>query len=816
MHPAPTGQGKGASMQNLRSAFRNLARSPGFTTVAIITLALGIGLSASSFSIANAFLLRGVPYPESGELMRIFRTSRQSPRLGHSPGNLLDVRASVTSFSGFAIYNNDSFSLGEPDQPAEQVSGLCATSDFLDVLGVKPQLGRGFLPGEDAIDHDRVALLTYRAWSRRYANDPGVLGRDVRLNGRTFKIVGVLPPLFAAPLVWGPVDFVVPRTLNPEFATHRSNAWMHAVARLKPGVSLAIAQSELDTIAARLDRDFPKENGSDGLTAVSLHDSNMDNVSRSLLWMMTGISLTMLLIACANLASLQVARAFSRNREFAIRSALGGGRRQLMLPLLNESIVLSTAGGVAGIFVAWWSNSIIGGMLLIGGEPGFEIPIDGRVFAFAAFASVLSGIGFGVVPAWLSARAPAAEALKEGSLSSTASKGHQRLKRSLIVGELALALALVGIAAAFGVGARSFLDREAGWRMDGLYAGYFVLPYNVYPDDADVRKFHRALLDRLDVLPGVDDAVLATGLPVYSLGRLQRLVVEGQPEVEAGREPSAEVASVSPGYFSALRIPLVQGDLFPPGITENDPASIIVNEAFVRRFFPDEDPIGRRVRFAEGTDWMQVTGVVGDVKMTVRLDEPESRLHVFRPLAQAPGHYLAIVIRSQLPPETIDRSVRQAVAALDPDLPVARGGSLRADVDRNLANLDLVIFNLGLSAGMGLLIAAVGLFGVISQLTAQRTREIGVRIALGASGGDILRMILGEGGRMLVFGLIVGVPAYFGLSIFLRRAMPEMQLPGLWLLGATIAVLAATALFACWLPARNATRIDPIQALRSE
>lgn len=803
-------------MQNLRFALRNLARSPGFTVVAIITLALGIGLSASSFSMANTFLLRDVPYPDSARLLRIFRTSPHSQKLGHSPGNLLDIRAAATSFSGFAIYNNDTYSLGEPGQPAEQITGFSATADFLGVLGVKPLLGRDFLPDEDQPDKEPIALVSYRTWMRRYAGDPAVLGRDVRLNTRVYKIVGVLPQSFHAPLVWGPVEFIVPRTLEPGFANQRSNAWMQAVTRLKPGVTVAKAQSELDTIASRLARDFPKENGNDGLSAVGLHDSNMDSVSRSLLWLMTGISLTMLLIACANLASLQVARAFGRSREFAIRSALGGRRRQLMMPLLHESLVLSIAGGILGMFVAWWSNSIIGSLLIINGEPSFEIPIDGRVFAFAAFASVLSGIAFGLAPAWLSARAPAAEALKEGSLSSTASKGYQRLKRALIVGELALALALVGIAASFGVGARSFLNRESGWKMDGVYAGYFVLPYSAYPEDAGVTKFNRALLDRISVLPGVDNAVLTTGLPVYSLGRVQRFVVEGQPEVEAGREPTAAVASISSEYFSALRIPLMRGEFFPSGITEKDPAAIIVNEAFARRFWPDEDPIGRRVRFAEGTDWMQVAGVVGDVRMTARMDEPETRLHMFRPLSQAPSRYIAIVLRSSLPPEVLDRSVRQAVAALDPDLPVSRGGSLRSDLERNMANLNLVIFNLGLSAGMGLLIAAVGLFGVISQLTAQRTREIGVRIALGASGGDIVRMILGEGGRMLLFGLIVGVPAFFGLSFFLKRAMPEMHLPGMWLLGITMLVLGATALLACWLPARNATRINPVEALRAE
>ena len=803
-------------MQDLKSAIRNLARSPGFTTVAVITLALGIGLSASSFSLANTFLLRDVPYPESSRLVRIFRTSPQSQKLSHAPGNLLDVRAAVTSFSGFAVYNNDAYALGEPGQPAEQIMGFPVSTDFLDVLGVKPTLGRGFLPEDGLAESTGVALISHRTWNRRYAGDPNVLGRDVRLNSRPYKIIGVLPGSFDAPLVWGPVEFIVPRVISPDFANQRSSDWMQAVARLKPGVALAAARSELDTIGARLARDFPKENGNDGLTAVPLHDSNMDNLSRILLWLMTGIALTMLVIACANLASLQVARAFSRNREFAIRSALGGSRRNLMMPLLYESLLLSVAGGIGGLFVAWWTNSVIGSQLLINNEQGFDIPIDARVFAFAVFASLLSGVAFGLAPAWLSARSPTAEALKEGAYSATASRGYQRLKRVLIVGELALALALVGVAAGFGFGAKTLITRESGWQIEGLYSGFYALPYDAYPQDADSRKFHKALLERLKVLPGVESAVLATDVPLYSLGRVRRIVVEGQPEVEAGREPTAGFTSISPGFFNALRIPLLRGEPFTDSITENDPATIIINDSFAKRFWPGEDPIGKRVRFADGDQWLQIRGVVRDVRLTVRLDEPETRLNAFRPLVQSTSRYVSIVLRTPLPPATLDRPVRQTVATLDPDLPVARGGAMLDEVNRGMANLNLVVINLGLSAGMGLLIAAVGLFGVISQLTAQRTREIGVRMALGARSSDILKMILGEGGRMLLFGLIVGIPAFLGLSLFLRRAMPGMEVPGLWLLAVTALVLAATALLACWMPARSATRINPIKALRTE
>ncbi len=803
-------------MNHLRYALRSLTRAPGFTVVAVLTLALGIGFSASSFSFANAFLLRNVPYPEADRLVRVFGTTPQSLTRGIAPANMLELRAAATSFSGLAIYNTDSYALGEPGQPAEQVSGLAATADFLDVLRVQPMLGRGFSPGEDQPDQGQVVVITQRAWVRRYGSNPAIIGHPVRLNSLAFTIVGVLPETFEATLVWGPVEFIVPQTLFPNFRTERTNRFMHCVARLKPGVTLRQAQTELTTIAARLAQQYPKENGGDGLRVVGLHDSNMDDVSRNLMWLMTAISIMMLLIACANLASLQVARAFGRSREFAVRAALGGDRRQLMQPLLVESLVLAFAGGALGVLVASWSNDIVGSLMLINGEPGLAIPLDGRVLAFAALSSLLSGLAFGVAPAWLAACASAAEALKESSRSATATRSHQRLKRVLIVGELALALALVGIAASFGVGVKMFSHRALGWKIDGLFAGYVVLPQNRYPNDARSRDFHRALLDRLAAIPGVEHAALTTSVPVYSVGGFRAFVVEGQPVPERGREATAERGSVSPDFFAALQIPLKQGALFSPNLKADDPPVAIVNEAFARRCWPGETPIGRRVRFVENDRWIQVIGVVGDVRMAVRPDASETPLQLYRPLVQSPGRYLTIAVRAAVLPEALAPAVRQAVAAIDADLPVARPGSLRAEVDRMLSNVNLMTVNLGISAGMGLLIAAVGLFGVISQLAIQRTRDIGVRIALGAQYGDILRMVLGEGLRLLVIGIVLGGAIFWTLNALVQRLIPEVALPGLWLLATDIAALAATMFLACWLPARRAARVDPVEALRAE
>jgi putative ABC transport system permease protein len=803
-------------MNDLKLAFRLLLKSPGFSLVAILTLALGIGLSSSSFSMANAFLLRNVPYPEPERLVRIFSTSRESARGGLAPGNALDVRATATSFSAVSIFHGDTMAYGEPGQPAEQVVAMFVTADFFDLIGVQPSLGRGFTAGEDQPEQPPVVVLTHRAWVRRFAADPGVMGRTVRLNASPYTVVGVLPPRFDAPLVWGPTDFVLPRVLHADLRTNRKDAWIQAVARLKPGVTHRQADAELATMAAQLEHAYPQENAGRGLRVVGLAQSNMDSVSRVLLWLMTGIGLAMLLIACANLASLQVARAFVRSREFAVRAALGGNRRQLMSPLLVESLILAAIGGGGGLLVSSWSNDVIGSLLLINNEPGFEIPLDGRVLVFATFSSIVSGIAFGLAPAWLAGRAPAAEALKEGSRSATGGPSHHRIKQILIVTELALALTLVGVAASFGLGARSFLQRQVGWNVDGLFTGYLALPYEPYGDHARSREFFRNLLPKLAAIPGVQHAVVCNSLPMFALGPTLPLAVEGQAEEEASRRPLTQVGTVSADFFASLQIPLREGRSFPAHLTEKDPMVVVVNEALARRFWPDRSAIGRRLRVGTDETWLEVIGVVNDVGMLGRFTALETPLQVYRPLVQSPTRYVTLALRAAVAPESLTKGVREAVASLDADLPVAAPGSLRAALERNLSNLNLVVVNLALSAGMGLLIAAVGLFGVISQLTAQRTRDIGVRMALGASTRDIIRMILREGLRLMVVGILIGIPLYYLLTQVLHQAMPEMRLPGVWLLATTIAVLATTMLFACWLPAYRATQVSPVEALRAD
>ncbi len=802
-------------LSDLRLALRTLAKSPGFSSIAILTLALGIGLSTAAFSLTNLLLFRTLPYPGSERLVRVFRTSPQSQTWNFAPANALDIRSSAKSFSALSLYAIDNLSYAEPGQPALQITAVSATAEFFKILGTVPAHGRLFAPGEDQPGQGNVAIITDRMWKRRFAGDPQILGRVIRLNSENHTIVGVLPASFEAPLVWGPAELIRPFTIQPAFPTLRTGGWVSLVGQLKPGLPRQQAESEIATLAARLAHDYPKENGTDSARVVDLHSANMDPVSTAILWMMPVLSTLVLVIACANLASLLLARALGRSREFAIRSALGASRSHLMRPLLSESLLLAVAGGVLGLFVASWCTTLLGRHIQINGEYGLVIPLDGPVLTFAAISALVSGFAFGLAPAWLASRTPAADSLKESSRGSTAGRAHHRLKYALIAGELAFALVLVGVAGSFALGSRGFLDRELGWNPDGLFTGYLVTPYNRYGDDEKCRTFHRGLLERLTAIPGVQHASITTGLPMFSFFGSANLVAEGQT-VTPGQEPLAMDASVSSDYFAVAQVPLRHGAFFPADLRADSRPMVIVNESLARRFWPGEEAVGKRVRFKDRDALAEVVGVVGDVRMAANLGRPETTLQIYRPLVQNPPRYQLIALRSALPPETLTSAVRQAVAALDPDLPVANPGSVREALRQGLSNINVVIVNLAVFAGMGLLIAVVGLYGVIAHLTAQRTRDIGVRIALGADYRHIVTMVLRQGLLLFSLGMVLGLPLYGFARYFLGRTMQEMPFPGAWLPAAILLALGLATLLASWLPARRAARVNPLVALHND
>lgn len=802
-------------LTDLRLALRTLAKTPGFTAIAVLTLALGIGLSTAAFSLTNVLLFRSLPYPDSERLVRVFRTTPQSQQSSIAPGNALDIRAALTSFSAVGLFSYDALSLAEPDQPALQVNAINFSANFLNLLGVAPAHGRLFAPDEDQPGKSAVLVISHRFWTRHFAADPQVVGRTLRINGESATVIGVLPASFEAPLVWGTCDIVRPLTQQGTFPNDRTNAWMNIVGRLRPGVSMQQAHSELRTIGARLAQDHPKELATDSLRAASLHDSNMDSISRMILKMMPVLSTMVLVIACANLANLLLARSLGRSREFAIRSALGASRSQLMCPLLAESFVLAVAAGITGILIAAWGASLLGRNIQIGTGEGLAIPLDARVLAFAGISALVSALAFGLAPAWLASRTSAADSLKDGARGTTSGSAHHRLKYALVAAELAFTLILVGVAGAFALGARSFVSRDLGWNPEGLYSGFLVTPWNRYGDDEKLRTFHRALLERLAALPGVAHAAISTNVPLYNYFGSDSVTPEGQT-FAPGKEPLVTSIPVSSDFFAAMGIPIRSGAVFPADLRADARPMIVVNEALARRFWPGQDAVGKRLRMKERDELAEVVAVVGDVQMAANLGAPATRLQVYRPLVKFPPRYQTIVLRTSVPPESLAEPVRRTVAALDPDLPVAGGGAVREAIDRNLDNINLIIANLGIFAGMGLLIAIVGLYGVISHLTAQRTRDIGVRIALGADYRAIVSMILRQSILLFGLGMVLGLPGYVAVQRLLGNTMPSMPFPGYWLATVILAILGLATLVASFLPAHRAARTDPLIALRAD
>lgn len=819
-------------MNALRFALRRLARSPGFAASALLILALGIGFCVSCFSIANAFLLRDLPYPDADRLVRIYRTTPQAAALGHSPANFADITAAATSFGAIAGYNTPHGTLIEGDRLPEAVWTIGATPNFFGVLGVRPVLGRGFTDADAEYGRPGSIVLTQRGWDRLFGRDPAVLGRTVQLDARGCTIIGVLPPEFDAPMIWRAADLVVVYQWSPATRTRRSGGFMHAVGRLKPGVGLAQAQSELTSIMGRLVQQYPKENVGVGVFVTPLHDSEVPDTSRVLLWLMAGLAMLMLLIACANLAGLQVTRAFRRSREYAVRAALGANRRQLMVPLLVENLTLSAAGGLLGLLVALWCNDSVGRRIPMWGEQGFALPIDFRVFGFAAATAIGCGLAFGLGPALFASRSLSADALKDASRSATPGRAQQQLKRILIAGQLALALALVGVATSLGIGLRTFTHRSLGWEPDGLLAAMVMLPPQRYPQADFTRNaaFQRAMLERLASIPGADHAAMTWSLPIFQLsGRTDGVIAEGQPPTEPGHEPAVEVTVVSTDFFATLRIPFRQGATFQRDLKHDDPPVGVINRSLAERLWPGENPVGRRFRFAannglpgpgggirDAGQWVEVVGVVNDVLMATRTTAPATPLQLYLPTIQRGGAHLMMVLRTSLEPESLAPAVRQAVASVDPAMAVTQHWTARTAVDNRLADLRLVVSHLGVSAGMGLVIAAIGLFSVLAQMGAQRTREIGVRIALGAQRIDIARMILGEAGRALTLGVAAGLLLLLPLVRIAHTAVPALEFPGGWLWLANIILLVGVGLLACWLPARRAAQVDPAVALRAE
>ena len=802
-------------IQDVRYGLRTLLKHPGFTIIAALTLALGIGVNTAMFSVLNTFLFRSLPYPQSSQLVRVFRTSPHSQRWPHSPGNFFDQREKNTVFEKMAAYTPVSRNLVEQGQMAERLVGIAGTADFLPLLAVAPAHGRSFNPEEFEPGADNVIVLSDRLWQKRFGGDPGVVGRNLQLDGKTVSVVGVMPPGFDHPILWGQVDFWQPLAFNPEQKKTRDTNFLSSFARLKPGVSIEQAEQSLVTLAANIGKENSSNSG-ESIRLEPLQRSMSDEIGRKVMWFTFGLAGFVLLIACANIANLQLVRTASRSRELAVRAALGAGRFRLLRQSLTESIVVALIGGLLSLGLALWGVRFISNYLFAT-LPGAEVELDLKVFAFAFACSLLTGVLFGTVPAWLASRADINQAMRDNSRGSTAGRSQHRLRYGLIIGEVAFAMILLAAAGLFLRGLQKFINSDPGWRVDGLVTAHMNLRGERYAKDEQRVAFLSELENRLKTVPGVQQVGIGVSQPVYGFHSSSSFVVEGQPEPPPDQYLEMFFEPVSNDYFAALGVQLLQGRTFNNGDLADRPKVVIVNDSMARHFFPNENPIGKRISNpGEKKTFQEIVGVVRDIKFAGDLSEPYTRYQAFVPLAQAAPDYVTIALRTSQSPEGLENTLRSAVAGLDPALPVYRVRSARTAMDIGLGNISLLGKLLGAFALLGLVLAAVGIYGVISYVVVQRTGEFGIRMALGAQRRDVLWLVLRKGALVILIGAVLGGAGAYAVGKLLIAAVPSLPTRDPVTLAIMGLVLVVVARAACYLPARRATKVDPLVALRYE
>ena len=808
-------------MTTLRLAVRQLAAAPAFTATAVVTLALGIGLNTAMFSVFNTFMLRPLPYEEHARLFRLVRTSGQQVDLAHKGPNYLAVMEQSTTVAELAAYVPWGFTVAEPGHPAEFRSGLRVAGNFLDVLGTRPALGRNFRPEEDAPGRNQFVILGNAYWRSRFLADPKVIGRVVRVNGEPVEIIGVLPASAGDPGVIEQADVLRPLALEGEERTFNTGTLVQIVGRYRPGVTPEGAQAHFEVVAARLASSPPAENAEMRLRPVSLGSTRLDRAGVTITMLLLGLSGFVLLIACANLANLLVARAISRSREFAIRSALGASSRQLIRPLAVECLLLAGAGCALAILVSGWTTTWLSRQLSAEGQL-LAMPQDWRVLAFGFGAAVMTVCLFGIGPAWFVSRVRINETLKSGARGATADPSHLRFRNALLVAQVALALVLLAGAAAFARGISQLVKRDAGWDPAPLVSAKVSVPEGKCANSDCRLRFYRQLRDRLAAVPGVENASVDVDLPLFGFPGPRGYEVEGHPPQEPGQEPVALTNSVSPEYFDTIGSPITAGRGILPTDTATGPRVVLINETMARTLFPAGDAIGRRLRPLAGTggedpEWAEIVGVARDVRF-VSMTTPPTAFHVYKPLAQETWGFVNVTVRAKpgVSASALVQPFRRALMELDPDVPAVNlmpVPEFIRRVNQGLVTINHLLFAFG---GLGAFLAALGIYGVIARLVTERTLEIGIRMALGASWRQVVRLVLGSGVRMTMIGAGLGLLGAAALTGLLNAQFPGLATNDFVTIAMATAALFAVSAMACYLPARRATRVDPLVAMRAE
>jgi predicted permease len=819
-------------LQDLKFAIRVLAKSPGFTVIAILTLALGIGANTAIFSVVNAVLLRPLDYKDSSSLVNVWGKydKENIPQNWISEPELWDLRDRNQSFSDLAAFRlGDSENLTSSEAPPVQVSAAAATYNLFPLLGARTVIGRTFTADEDQPGRNREVLLSYALWHSQFGGDLGIVGKSMQLGGESYAVVGVLTKDFS---LSGKQDLWLPLALNRAKQDDRGSHAFHVVARLKPGVGFAQASADMTRFAEQLAHEYPDNYGSDsgwGMYLVPVKEQLVRNVRPALLLLMGAVAFV-LLIACANVANLFLARASSREKEFAVRAAMGAGRARLIRQLLTESIVLAFIGGVIGLVIAYWGVDALRALVPEGFPRAGEVRVDPMVLGFTFAVSLLTGVIFGLAPAWHTTQTNLPETLRESGRGSSATGSSRRLRSVLVVSEIALAVLLLVGAGLLIRSFRNLLEVNPGFQPQHLLTMEVSLPEKAYPD-ATVQTFFERLMPQLRAIPGVQSAGAISEMPLssaYSSGSVfmeQTTAQDVRRLAKVGNFPYFETDQrmATPGYFEAMGIQLVRGRLLEDADSSGTQLVAVVDTNFVKHFWPGEDPIGKRIAISVIPNsnplvlqWRTVVGVVGHIKH-YGLDT-EGREQAYFPHAQAPfdTHDMYFAIRTSLDPASVTTAVREQVLALDKNLPIYNVSTMDGLLSSSLAEPRLNLVMLGVFASLALILAAIGVYGVMAYHVMQRTHEIGIRMALGAQPGDILRQVVIEGGRLGAIGLMIGVV----VSLALTRSMASLLFnvapsdPVTYV--AVFVTIGCAALAACYIPARRATRVDPMVALRYE
>ncbi len=802
-------------LKDLKYAVRNLVKRPGFTAIAIFTLALGIGANSTIFSIVNALLLKPLPFPDPERIVAVWDKvpSRGVERNEVTVANYLDWRAQNKTFEQLGIYRWWSTNLSGNEMP-ERVQGFLVTSNFLDVVGVKPILGRGFAPDENEPGKDAVVLLTYSLWQRRFGGDPNIVNKTITTNGVPRTVIGVLPPQFNYPKggeIYGPL------AMTPELMQSRRSHSYLGIGRLKPGVTLAAAQADLDTIASQLEKQYPETNTGRGVVLYPILEDTVRMYSTALWIMMAAVGFV-LLIGCANVANLMLGRALGRQKEIAVRAALGASRFRIIRQLLTESVMLGLLGGALGILIAYWgidafraANPGEAARFAAGWQ---NMRISLPVLGFTVVISVLSGMLFGLAPALQLSKPDLNNALKEGGRQSAG--GSNRLRSVLVVSEIALSLMLLMSA---GLLIRSFLQllkTNPGFNPESLITMNLVLPVAKYREEPQRQAFFSELVRRTEALPGVQSAAIVNYLPLGGANSSTSFLIEGLPEPATGQWNDGRYRVCSPGYFQTMGIAVLKGRAFTEQDKAGAPPVIIVNETLARTYWPNQDPIGKRMRYTGPLDqnpWMQVVGVVQDVRHD--LNTPITS-DFYVPHAQDSWQSMILVARTKVDPAAMAAPIRQEVWAIDKDQPVFDVKTMREVRAISISLYSFSSVMLSIFAGVALLLAAIGIYGVMAFAVTQRTHEFGIRMALGASSGDVLKLVVRHGMLLAVTGAGLGLAGAWGVTRFLSSLLVGVDAMDALTLSAVTLGLLLVALLACFIPACRATKVDPLVALRYE